>query len=111
VTHGRLLEEDIFARYGGEEFAIACRSTDLSTAGQLAERLRKAVEDVSIDAGTWTTLRVTASSGVAACPSDGIRESTSLINAAGRAMYRAKTNGLNRVEVAGAGSGAPPTQG
>jgi two-component system cell cycle response regulator len=98
VVRSLLRREDLFARYGGEEFAVACRSTDLETARALADRLRKAIEETSLQVGT-TSLRVTASFGVAVCPSEGIADVQALVAAADQAMYRAKTRGRNRVEV------------
>jgi diguanylate cyclase (GGDEF)-like protein len=88
--------EDLFGRYGGEEFALSCRGTPQDVASRMAERLRRAVEETVVD-NNQLILHVTASFGVAACPSVGIANPTELIAAADAAMYRAKAEGRNRV--------------
>jgi diguanylate cyclase (GGDEF)-like protein len=90
--------EDVVCRYGGEEFAIIAPSTDSVGAADLAERLRVAVAQLSF-AVAGRTFAVTASVGVAAtdCTSD-----LSIVELADRAMYRAKSEGRNRVATASA---------
>lgn len=92
--------EDVFGRYGGEEFALACRATSTSDAMLTAERLRKAIEETSVAEGVLS-IGITASLGVATCPTAGISTVADLIAACDTAMYRAKGCGRNRVEVAG----------
>lgn len=88
-------ETDIACRYGGEELAVILPETALPEACQVAERLRQAVQARHDSRG----LRVTVSTGVAVCPDHG-EDADTLINAVDAAMYRAKGNGKNRVEVA-----------
>jgi diguanylate cyclase (GGDEF)-like protein len=89
---------DLVARTGGEEFAVWLPETSLSKAMDVAERMRRAIEN-----GGWRwegqEQRVTVSCGVAACP----ESSSSLENVpalADAALYRAKEAGRNRVEKA-----------
>jgi diguanylate cyclase (GGDEF)-like protein len=91
--------EDILARYGGEEFALACRATNMARAFRLAERLRESIAATTIEAGD-ATVRVTASFGIAVCPDPGISAAARLIEAADAALYRAKSYGKNRTEIA-----------
>jgi diguanylate cyclase (GGDEF)-like protein len=91
--------EDVFGRYGGEEFALTCRGTAQDVASRMAERFRRAIEETLVDIGD-RSLQVTASFGVATCPSDGIASPSQLIAAADAAMYRAKAAGRNRVMTA-----------
>jgi diguanylate cyclase (GGDEF)-like protein len=81
------------ARYGGEEFAIILQRCGLMEAAIAAERFRMALESAD-----WTERRITASFGVATC---GLRISTpgELVAAADQALYAAKQNGRNRVEL------------
>lgn len=83
---------DILARWGGEEFILACPNTGLSFASQLAEKLRKALED-----NQWPEdLTVTASFGVAELQDES---PTDFIHRADQALYAAKAQGRNRVEI------------
>jgi diguanylate cyclase (GGDEF)-like protein len=100
---GSIRREDVFGRYGGEEFALMCRDMNHEVACAMAERLRRMIEEIVVDVGE-IVLRVTASFGVAVCPSDGILASSQLLAAADAAMYRAKALGRNRV------AAAPATQ-
>jgi diguanylate cyclase (GGDEF)-like protein len=89
---------DLPARYGGEEMAVVLPQTDLIGAEQQAERIRAAIESMTIqrlDGGGL--LPITASFGVASFPSEA-GDRMSLIAAADAALYRAKRGGRNRVE-------------
>jgi len=89
-------EVDIPARYGGEEMAVILPHTNLAGAYAIAERLRRAIQKLSIPMGDGQgTLQITASFGVAASL-DGEREA--LISGADAALYVAKRRGKNRTE-------------
>jgi len=90
--------EDVFARYGGEEFVILARNTDVQSACQLAERIRKLIAEHVFSYGKHE-IKITTSIGVAANSSIDIDISEELIEAADKAMYKAKLNGRNRVEI------------
>jgi diguanylate cyclase (GGDEF)-like protein len=93
--------EDLVARYGGEEFTVVTRDIPLAGAVKLAERLRKAIE-VRIVLFEETSLKVTASIGVASLallPEDQ-RTPAHLVEAADKALYKAKEGGRNRVVAA-----------
>jgi len=86
---------DTLARYGGDEFTILLVDTDLEEALVIAERIRRTVEDTVFEGGEGS-LRLTISIGVAAYPDDG-SERDRVLDAADKAMYRAKSLGRNRV--------------
>ncbi len=88
---------DLVARYGGEELAVLLPDTDLAGARELAERLRAGIERLAIPHAAAPLGHLTASFGVASMvPADGQRPEV-LVEAADRALYRAKTEGKNRV--------------
>lgn len=87
-------EADTPARYGGEEMALILPHTDLDGSYAIAERVRSAIEGLSVPRlDQQGTLSVTASVGVAAA-SDGHKER--LIADADSALYSAKRQGKNR---------------
>jgi diguanylate cyclase (GGDEF)-like protein len=103
-----LLEEnvrggDLLARVGGEEFAVLAIEAPASEATQLAERLRACIENAGPIAVGRTAVPVTISVGVAVLwgrQGDLLKAPERLLAAADDALYRAKRNGRNRVEVA-----------
>lgn len=87
----QLRGSDRLGRWGGEEFLVMAAATPRHAAGELAERIRRAVADTTCAGGR----RVTLSLGVAECrPGDTI---DSLVSRADRALYAAKAGGRNRV--------------
>lgn len=87
------------ARYGGEEFALILPNTGLREAHGLAERIRLAVEARAFEHEFCDGKRVTLSIGLASCVPDGKETAPALILQADQALYRAKHEGRNRVEV------------
>ena len=83
---------DIVGRWGGEEFLVVACNTDLTGAQEMAEKLRKKVAEHTFPGVGQRTV----SAGVTAFRSgDSVTE---MMSRADRALYRAKTNGRNRVE-------------
>jgi diguanylate cyclase (GGDEF)-like protein len=90
-----LRSDDYLARFGGEEFVVMLPNTPAEVGRQIAERLRRSVEE-----GPWfAPAQLTVSIGLATsepqCTSIG-----ELIEAADTALYQAKNLGRNRVESA-----------
>ncbi|MBU0916312.1 MAG: GGDEF domain-containing protein [Gammaproteobacteria bacterium] len=91
-------EVDRVARYGGEEFCVLLPHTDHEGALQAAERLRSAVHRTDIP---WQDeqICVTISTGLATAQ-DPDEPLHALLKRADDALYRAKTEGRNRVVAA-----------
>jgi diguanylate cyclase (GGDEF)-like protein len=88
---------DFIARFGGEEFAVVAPGTSLPAALALAEDLRSQVQALSIVHPLSAAGVVTISIGVAAAHATSESGPLDLLNAADRALYRAKQSGRNRV--------------
>ncbi|MYM35542.1 diguanylate cyclase [Duganella sp. FT94W] len=92
---------DLTARYGGEEIGILLPNTDLRGAQVVAERIRDAVEALRLPHEGSPFGRVTLSAGVAAMtPQRGVHLTGTLVEAADKALYAAKSAGRNRVTLA-----------
>jgi diguanylate cyclase (GGDEF)-like protein len=88
--------EDVVARFGGEEIAIILRAIASDQAAHMAERLCKLVEGTTVESG-GKRLTSTVSIGVAGFPATPAKTVAELIDAADKALYRAKHAGRNRV--------------
>jgi diguanylate cyclase (GGDEF)-like protein len=87
---------DVLARYGGEEFVALLPDTAAAGACVVAERLRAAVEELSLPhAGSDCAKVVTISAGVATLASQLHRPAAELVSAADGALFRAKHDGRN----------------
>ncbi len=95
----------LVCRYGGEEFTVILPGVDRTTAGAIAEQIRRRVAAHPIDAGDHNGSRpiaVTVSLGVATIqPADWARfpRPEMLLEAADRSLYAAKEAGRNCVRV------------
>jgi diguanylate cyclase (GGDEF)-like protein len=99
---------DLFGRIGGEEFASLLPGTEQQDALWLAERLRTAFEGTFHTAG-GRTLSATVSVGIAVSD-DASVDLSALQKQADQALYRAKAQGRNRVEISGQPDEPLPTK-
>ena len=96
VIKENIRSEDIFIRWGGEEFIIILQNlNNVEIAKKLAEKLRKAINETEV----YQVGYFSCSFGVACDFIDNINDIELLINEADKALYLAKNNGRNRVEV------------
>ena len=89
---------DTAYRYGGEEFLVILPEQSQESAASIADRLRRAVEDLRIphEANDPPGV-VTISAGVATLPAEASKSVDDLLGEADAALYRAKQSGRNRV--------------
>ncbi len=93
IVRENIRKIDYLVRWGGEEFMIISPETDLERAKELAERIRKVIENYSFD----KVQKVTVSFGVSQFKEDDTEDD--FIKRVDDAMYKAKTSGRNRVEI------------
>ena len=92
---GQLRSYDAVYRYGGEEFLFCLPNADEATAERILERLRQALKSRRVPLDNGSEVSVTGSFGFAPLSEDITVEEA--IDRADRALYRAKTEGRNRV--------------
>jgi diguanylate cyclase (GGDEF)-like protein len=92
-----LRKNDLLSRYGGEEFAILLSDTDQESANEIAERLRKSVEEKPIETDLGA-ISITISLGISVAV-ENTPELAILLDHADTAMYAAKAAGRNRISV------------
>ncbi|MEX0717463.1 MAG: diguanylate cyclase [Planctomycetaceae bacterium] len=97
--HAELRPYDRLGRHGGEEFLVVLPGITLGSAATHAERLRSAVDHSPI-AFEEGEVPITVSVGIAVHEPGDLGDEESLLQAADAALYLAKHNGRNRVEVA-----------
>ncbi len=91
---------DVVARYGGDEFVVLVTDAPENQAWTAAQRLVEETAQLSLTAPDGKAVRVTISIGIALCPdhAEAVRD---LFLIADNLMYRAKSEGKNRVLLAG----------
>jgi len=97
IIQTAIREVDTAARWGGEEFVVLSPNTTRENAYRVAERIRAAFEShtfVGIDGQ-----KITISIGISGVPDPSIDMQEKLIHAADTALYEAKKNGRNRIEL------------
>lgn len=87
---------DLACRFGGEEFVVLMPDTDGAVARRVAERVRSAAADRSVDVPDADPVRITVSVGLAVLD-DSVDTPEELLKRADIALYQAKNRGRNRV--------------
>lgn len=94
----KLRQSDIPARYGGEEFVVVLPNTEKIQAVQVANKLRRLIEEFEFPFEKGQPNGdLTMSMGVGAFGEDGFT-AVSIIEAADKELYRAKQSGRNCVK-------------
>jgi two-component system cell cycle response regulator len=103
----RLRRTDVIGRLGGEEFGVILPGASLEEVAVVAEKVRRAVEDLSPLRGDAdsTPLQLTASVGGVSLPPHAV-ESDLLEHFADKALYDAKRGGRNQVRLWTEGTGS-----
>ena len=92
-------QSDIVARYGGEEFAIVMPETGKVGGKVIAQRVRRGIEQHQIKNNNQS-ISVTVSIGLVSTDMDNVEITReALIAQSDKALYKAKRNGRNRVEI------------
>jgi diguanylate cyclase (GGDEF)-like protein len=97
IIHREIRNEDIFGRYGGDEFVIVLPAINLNNAEIVAEKIRKSIHNETFVFDT-INIKVTLSIGISSVD-DSIDTIEAAIENSDSALYLAKGNGRNRVEV------------
>ena len=89
---------DVAGRLGGEEFAVLLPETDADSAALVADRMRRALSESSLEVSPGSRILLTASFGIAQLAPG--QASEQLLSRADAALYDAKSAGKNRVSLA-----------
>ncbi|KAB3530500.1 diguanylate cyclase [Alkaliphilus serpentinus] len=92
-------DTDLFGRYGGEEFLIVLPNIAMDEAIALAERIKQSISSKPVISDEGLEIEVTISTGIA-INKPIYQNLHEMYKDVDRALYKAKLNGKNRVEVA-----------
>ena len=93
ILTGICRSTDIIGRYGGEEYLVIIPDTGLKDAVILAERIRQKIQSTEFTEG----IHITVSGGISEYRGESVED---LIKSADMKLYRAKSNGRNRFDIA-----------
>lgn len=99
MLEANLRQEDVIGRYGGDEFGIILTGTCGEKALEIGERIRKATLELDFPYKDYLPAKaLTISVGIASFPENG-NDAAELIRMADEALYNAKRNRKNKVEL------------
>jgi diguanylate cyclase (GGDEF)-like protein len=99
VLSSQLRASDLVARYGGEEFVVVLTNASAETAVEAAKRMIGAIERLQVPHPSSPYEWLTVSIGIATQTPDTPLDPVFLLEESDRALYMAKKNGRDRVEV------------
>ena len=97
ICKNSLRSNDVVCRFGGEEFVIYLDNTNSAAAMSVAERLRRTIEEAGVTDDNGNIIKFTVSIGVVS--SEKTDSLDILLKQVDDAMYLAKNNGRNRIEL------------
>jgi diguanylate cyclase (GGDEF)-like protein len=98
VLKRRVRSSDIACRFGGEEFALILGETSAAGACVCVEQIRQDIKQLNVHYLGQPLGSVTLSAGIAVFPADA-QNADDLVRAGDTALYRAKTEGRDRIVV------------
>jgi len=98
AIRGALRRPDILCRYGGDEFVCILPETSDEQPFTVGERVRRAIHDLAIEAPDGQPVKATVSIGCSVYP-DHAKETKDLFLFADNMMYKAKSEGKDRLSV------------
>ena len=91
-------KDSLVARYGGEEFAVVLPRSHISNAQMIAKRIQEKILNINFrDIGLPPNVKISVSQGLACEYDNQYRTSEALVCAADTALYRAKSEGRNKL--------------
>ncbi|MGS2722754.1 GGDEF domain-containing protein [Porticoccus sp. GXU_MW_L64] len=108
LIRNQIRAADLVGRIGGEEFALALTGTHLGGAMHLAEKLRRSIDQHTVNY-RQQDIQCTVSIGISATEWSQPLSFEQLCNEADKALYRAKKSGKNRVTHSAPGAGHSAT--
>jgi diguanylate cyclase (GGDEF)-like protein len=108
LIRSTLRETDAAGRYGGEEFIVVLPHTSRDGAAFYAERLRRSIADAPFRLPSGEKVAVTASIGLAEITAGESPQPEQALGRADAALYKAKREGRNRVQLADDPPGGRP---
>lgn len=99
AVHHALRDGDILARYGGDEFVVILPEADATQAKSIAQRIVTNSSQLEMESPQGDIVKATVSIGVAVYP-DHAKEMKDLFLFADNMMYKAKSEGKDRVGIA-----------
>lgn len=99
IIRANIRKVDFAARYGGDEFLVVLAEINLEGAKTFANRLRTRIAETTFKSDNFS-IQLSASLGLALVnPTEVTVDARALVRFADRALYKAKENGRNRVEI------------
>ena len=94
-------KSDIICRFGGEEFVVLLPNTKLEDAKNIAEKIRFILENNTLNINEVLDIKYTISSGVSNVDFSKDENIEAVLKRADEALYLAKNNGKNQVQIKG----------